>query len=85
LSRRLGKKSVDGKTAPNASVSSIKKLAHPHARIAPAYAKASAGRHGLENRLKGNGGKLLFEVCVMKEDKVIGEELHQRTIIEVAG
>jgi predicted thioesterase len=47
--------------------------------------KAWTGRHGLENRLKGNEGKLLFEVCIMQEDKVIGEELHQRTIIEVVG
>jgi hypothetical protein len=51
----------------------------------PTYARASAGRHGLKDKLKGDRGKLLFEVCIMEEDKVIGEELHQRTHIKVAG
>jgi predicted thioesterase len=31
------------------------------------------------------GARLLFEVCVMQENKVIGEGLHQRTILKVAG
>jgi hypothetical protein len=51
----------------------------------PTYARASAGRHGLKDKLKGDRGKLLFEVCIMEEDKVIGEKLYQRTHIKVAG
>ncbi len=43
------------------------------------------GRHGLKDRLKGDRGKLLFEVCVMQEDEVIGEGLHRRIIIKGAG
>lgn len=35
--------------------------------------------------LEADRTKLLFEVCVMQEDKVIGEGLHRRTIIKVAG
>jgi len=35
--------------------------------------------------LEADGRKLLFEVCVMQEDKVIGEGFHRRTIIKVAG
>jgi predicted thioesterase len=35
--------------------------------------------------LEADRTKLLFEVCVMQEDKVIEEGLHRRTIIKVAG
>jgi fluoroacetyl-CoA thioesterase len=35
--------------------------------------------------LEADGRKLLSDVCVMQDDKVIGEGLHLRTIVKVAG
>jgi predicted thioesterase len=35
--------------------------------------------------LKADGRKLLFEMCVMQEDKVVEEGLHRKTIIQGAG
>ena len=34
---------------------------------------------------EADGRKLLFEVCVIQGDKVIGEGLHRRPLIKVAG
>jgi predicted thioesterase len=43
--------------------------------------KLTAKSKGLE----ADRCKLLFEVCVMQEDKVIGEGLHRRTILKGTG
>jgi predicted thioesterase len=36
-------------------------------------------------RLEADGRKLLFEVCVMQEDRVIGKGLRRRTILKGTG